>query len=107
MANPRRGEIALTIDGVPRRLRLTLGALAELEADLGADSLIDLAERFETGKVTAVDLLALLAAGLAGAGEEISRADLAQAEIAGGATGAMRAGLALLAAAFQPAGPAP
>lgn len=103
MANPWRGEVALTIDGVPRRLRLTLGALAELEAALGTGSLIDLAERFETGKVTAADLLALLSAGLAGAGEEISRADLARAEIEGGAVGAMKAGLALLSAAFQPA----
>ena len=34
MANPYRGEIALTVDGVPRVLRLSLGRLAALEAQL-------------------------------------------------------------------------
>ncbi len=100
--NRPRGEVALTIDGVPRRLRLTLGALAELEGALGAGSLIALAERFEEGTVSAGDLLHLLAAGLRGAGEPVSHEALAEAEIAGGAVGALKAGLALLKAAFEP-----
>ena len=36
MANPWRGEVALVVDGEPRTLRLTLAALAELEARLEA-----------------------------------------------------------------------
>jgi len=101
-ANPQRGEVALVIDGRARRLRLTLGALAALEARLDAAGLIGLAERFEGGTVGAADLIAVIAAGLAGAGEETDEAAIAAAEIEGGAVAALEAGLALLAAAFRP-----
>lgn len=101
-ANPQRGEVVLVIDGTPRRLRLTLGALAGLEARLGAGGLVALAERFESGAVGADDLIALIAAGLSGAGADIGEAEVAAAEIEGGAVGAMQAGLALLATAFRP-----
>ena len=101
MANPHRGEVELTIDGKPVRMRLTLGALAELESQLEAGSLMALAERFESGRITASDLLALLEAGIRGAANDpVPR--LAEADIEGGAIGAMRAGLALLSAAFRP-----
>lgn len=100
MVNPHRGEVVLTIDGEPVRMRLSLGALAELEARLETGSLIELAERFESGRVCASDLLALLEAGMRGAGSEVSSGSLADASIDGGAVGAMRAGLALLTCAF-------
>lgn len=90
------------IDGVPCRLRLTLGALAALEARLEVGSLMGLAERFDTGKVGAAELTALLAAGLAGAGEQMTEDALATAEIEGGAVAAMRAGMELLSATFRP-----
>jgi len=102
MANPHRGEGVLVIDGRVRRMRLTLGALAGLEARLGAGGLVALAERFESGAVGADDLIALLAAGLAGAGETAAEAEIAAAEIEGGAVAALEAGLALLAHAFRP-----
>ncbi|MEO0426516.1 MAG: GTA-gp10 family protein [Pseudomonadota bacterium] len=98
--NPARGEVSLVVDGVPRRLRLTLGALAALEARLKAGSLLALAERFETGAVRAEDLTALLAAGLAGAGDPMDEGALAEAEIEGGAAAAIKAGMALLARSF-------
>ena len=104
MANPQRGEVALVVDGERRVMRLTLGALAELEARLGATSLVELAEKFESGRVATAELIALLAAGLRGAGHEMSEEALARAEIGGGALGAMKAGLALLAATFRPEG---
>ncbi|MEM1383126.1 MAG: gene transfer agent family protein [Pseudomonadota bacterium] len=102
MANPARGEVAITVDGVERRMRLTLGALAELEAKLQAGSLMALAEKFEEGRVATAELLALLSAGMKGAGEPVSEADLATADIQGGAVGAMRAGVTLLARTFRP-----
>ena len=102
MVNPHRGEVALTINGDPIRMRLTLGALAELETQLETGSLMELAERFESGRVSASDLLALLEAGMRGAGNDCPVGSLADAEIDGGAIGAMRAGLALLSAAFRP-----
>ena len=101
MTNPHRGEVSLVIDGRARTMRLTLGALAGLEARLAAGSLMGLAERFEDGRVSAGDLLALLAAGLSGAGEEVAEDALARAEIEGGAVGALRAGMALLSGAFR------
>ncbi|MDT8344329.1 MAG: gene transfer agent family protein [Thermohalobaculum sp.] len=100
MVNPARGEVGLVIDGVERPMRLTLGALAELEERLQAGSLVALAERFESGQVATADLMALLAAGLRGAGGEIGEAELARAEIGGGALGALRAGIALMARSF-------
>lgn len=102
MVNPHRGEVVLTIDGEPVRMRLSLGALAELETRLETGSLIELAERFESGRVSATDLLALLEAGIRGAGGAAPEGGLANADIEGGALGAMRAGLALLSAAFHP-----
>lgn len=104
MENPLRGEVALVIDGKRYVMRLTLGALAALEARLESQSLMALAERFETGQISATDLTALLTAGLLGGGHSVTEAELASAEIEGGAVGALHAGMALLARAFQPLG---
>ena len=101
MANPERGEVELVIDGRARAMRLTLGGLAELENRLEVGSLIALAEKFDGGQVSAGELIALLGAGLRGGGADISDADLASAEIEGGALAATRAGMALLAATFR------
>lgn len=102
MINPERGEVALVVDGQRHVMRLTLGALAALEARLEAQSLMALAQRFEAGDVRTSELLALLAAGLAGAGSDIGEGELAQSHIEGGAVGAMRAGVELLSRAFRP-----
>lgn len=104
MANPHRGEIRLVIDGEPRLLRLTLGALAALESRLEAGSLIELAERFDAGRIGAGELTSLLTAGLAGAGHGMTETEVAAAEIEGGAVAAMQAGLELLSRAFAPLG---
>ena len=98
--NPWRGEVAVAVDGAVVNARLTLGALAELEAALDTGSLVELAERFETGRFSAGDILALLAAGLRGGGWEGSVEDLARAEIGGGPVGAARAAAELLRLAF-------
>jgi hypothetical protein len=106
MANPWRGEVALVVDGERHMLKLTLGALAELEAELGADSLVALVERFETGRFSSRDVLALIGAGLRGGGCAVSREAVARAEIEGGAMGAARAAAELLARAFTVPGDA-
>lgn len=100
MANPHAGEVALVIDGEARRLKLTLGALAELEGALGADSLLALVERFETGRFSARDVMALVLAGLHGGGHPLAARDLLAAEIEGGPMAAARAAGLLLARAF-------
>ncbi len=69
MANPYAGEVAVWLDGKRHVAKLTLGgALAELEADLGEESLLDLVQRFEANRFSTRDVLALLVAGLRGGG---------------------------------------
>jgi len=99
-ANPWSGEVALTLDGQCHALKLTLGALVELEQALGADSLVALVERFEGGRFSARDVMAVLLAGLHGAGHPVTAAALVAAEIAGGPIEAARAAGLLLARAF-------
>lgn len=100
MPNPWSGEVALVIDGERRVMKLTLGALAELEAALGADSLVALVERFEGGRFRTTDVLKLLMAGLHGGGHRIDAEALLVADIHGGPGAAARAAADLLARAF-------
>lgn len=100
MANPHAGEVEVLVDGIPRTAKLTLGALAELEAALGDDTLIALVARFEAGDVSSRDVMALLVAGLRGGGWRVTPDELLAAEIAGGPLGAVRAAAELLARAF-------
>ncbi|MCV2880982.1 gene transfer agent family protein [Actibacterium sp. XHP0104] len=101
MVNPYAGEVALVLDGQRHVLKLTLGALAELETALEADTLIGLIERFEGGAFSTRDVLALLLAGLRGGGWQGSAASLAQAEIGGGPVEAARVAGALITRAFS------
>ncbi len=87
MANSYRGEIAAVIGGVERTLRLTLGALAELERAFGAEDLADLAQRFASGKLKASDAIKVIAAGLRGAGEALSDDEVACLHVEGGVPG--------------------
>jgi Phage tail tube protein, GTA-gp10 len=100
MVNPHAGEVALTLDGQRHVAKLTLGALAELEEALETGSLLDLVERFEGGKFSTRDVLALIVAGLRGGGWQGSAADLRTVEIAGGPVEAARVAAMLLARAF-------
>ena len=101
MANPYAGEVVVHLDGQPQVAKLTLGALAELESALGADSLAALAERFEAGRFSSRDVLALIVAGLRGGGWQGTAADLRTVEIGGGPLGAARVAAELLARAFS------
>ncbi|WP_372604179.1 gene transfer agent family protein [Actibacterium sp.] len=100
MVNPYAGEVALVLDGQRHALKLTLGALAELETALQTGTLIGLIERFETGAFSTRDVLALLLAGLRGGGWHGTSGDLAGAEIGGGPVEAARVAGALIARAF-------
>lgn len=81
-------------------MRLTLSALAELEAGLGAQSLVEVVGRFETGAFRVADLIAILRAGLGGGGWRISEEALSVAEIEGGPLAAARAAARLLKLTF-------
>jgi hypothetical protein len=100
MPNPHRGEIAAEIGGRERTLVLTLGALAELEAAFGATDLVALAERFGSGRLSAQDLIRIIAAGLRGAGESVTDEEVARMSAPGGAEDYVRIAVALIEATF-------
>lgn len=104
MANPYAGEVAVWIDGRRHVAKLTLGALAALEAELQADSLVGLIERFEAGRFATRDVIAVLVAGLRGGGWTGAAESLLNADLRGGPVEAARAAAELLARAFR-AGP--
>jgi hypothetical protein len=101
MGNPWRGEVELVVDGEPRTMRLTLAALAELEARLESDSLIELIARFETGGFRVRDLIALIVAGLNGGGWRIGEAEFVARTIDGGPLAAAEAAARLLKLTFS------
>jgi hypothetical protein len=100
MANAKRGEIEATLDGKIYTLCLTLGALAELESGFGASDLMALAERFETRRLSARDLLRVLSCGLRGGGNDVTDEEAARMKIEGGLAAYVRIAATLLAAAF-------
>jgi hypothetical protein len=100
MPNRHRGEIEAELGGERRTLVLTLGALAELESAFEAADLLALAERFERGRVSAHDAIRILGAGLRGAGNDISDAEVARLATPAGAAGYVRIVSELLAATF-------
>lgn len=105
MVNAVRGEAEIVLGGERRVMRLTLGALAGLEAKLGAGGIAALVERFESGAFGAADLIALIGAGLRGAGAQLSDEEVAAMELEGGPAGAARAAARLLVASFAPLDP--
>jgi hypothetical protein len=98
--NRRRGEIAAELDGKVRKLCLTLGALAELEAAYAADDLGALVARFSRGSLSALDLARVIAAGLRGAGEDVTEEMVRSMQAEGGVTGFARIVAELLAVTF-------
>ena len=78
-ANAARGEVTAVLAGEPRRLCLTLGALAEIEGGLGAGGFEALAGRLR--RLSAGDLMAVLAALLRGGGEAEFADGLATARV--------------------------
>ena len=100
MANRRRGDVEAMFDGQAFTLRLTLGALAELEDAFGVSDLVGLAERFETGRLSARDLLRIIGAGMRGGGAQMPDDDVSRLACDGGLPGYVAIAAALLEAAF-------
>lgn len=100
MVNSHRGEIEAALGGLPYTLCLTLGALAELEHAFGETDMMALAERFQSGRISAGDALKIIGAGLRGAGHEISDNDVAKLPVPGGAPGFVHIVARLLNATF-------
>ncbi len=106
LVNARRGEVTAKLDGKEYRLCLTLGGLAELETALGAGDLVTLGERFSTGRLSAKDMIAVIAAGLRGAGHALDEGDVAAMQVAGGLAEYARIVADLLLATFGASGEA-
>jgi hypothetical protein len=73
IAHAGRGEVIATLGGVERRLCLTLGALAELEAAFGVTGTEAVAARLS--QLSPSNLPVLLGALLRGAGEAVEGLD--------------------------------
>ncbi len=71
MTNRYRGEVSLTLGAERFALRLSLQALAEIEAALGAGDLQGLGARFASGRIAARDLVVLLGAAIRGGGAKL------------------------------------
>ena len=100
MPNPHRGEIEAHLDGQPCTLCLTLGALAELEHAFGHEDMLALAERFQSGRLSARDAQRIIGAGLRGAGHDIDDQAVAGMQAEGGAAGFVDIVARLLTATF-------
>jgi len=100
MPNPHRGEVTAMLDGQAHTLRLTLGALAELESALDVPDLVALAERFEKGSLTSREAIAIIGAGLRGAGRDVADEDVARMTPDGGIAALIKTAAALLTKAF-------
>jgi Phage tail tube protein, GTA-gp10 len=100
MPNLHRGEIEACLDGRPYTLCLTLGALAELEHAFGHEDMLALAERFQSGRLSARDAQRIIGAGLRGAGHDIDDAVVARMQAEGGAAGFVDIVARLLTATF-------
>ncbi len=106
MPNPHRGEIEACLDGTSYRLCLTLRSLAELEHAFGSDDMLALAERFQKGRLSALDAQRIIGAGLRGAGYEILDEAVGRMQAEGGAAGFVDIVARLLGATFGgPAAP--
>jgi hypothetical protein len=75
MAKPLRGEKEITLGGEKFTLRLALGQLEELEAQLGT-GIVAVAMRFTNGQARLTDAHAILRQGFAGAKIKITEARL-------------------------------
>lgn len=84
MANKHRGEIDARLDGKHFTLCLTLGALAELESDFGNTDMVALAQRFENGRLSAMDCIRIIGCGLRGGGHDFSNDAVARMKVDGG-----------------------
>lgn len=77
MSNPCRGEVSVELAGRRHVLRLTLQALAEIEAAFAVKGLDALGKRLGDGSIGANDLLHLLGALVRGGGGTFADAELA------------------------------
>jgi Phage tail tube protein, GTA-gp10 len=100
MANKHRGDIDAQLDGKTYRLCLTLGALAELEDAFGAEDMLSLATRFESGRISSRDCMRIIGAGLRGGGHDIADASVATMQAENGAAGFIAIVAKLLNATF-------
>ena len=104
MANIHRGEIEAELGGRTWRLCLTLGALAELEQTLGEPDIMALCQRFEKGRLSALDAIRIIGSGLRGAGNDLSNDEVAGLTAANGAVTYVAIVAKLLEATFMPHG---
>jgi hypothetical protein len=101
ITNRYRGEITATLDNRQWQLCLTLSALAELEAKMGEEDIGALAARFSSGRLSAKDMLTIIAVGLRGGGHDVSDQEAGEMRSENGVTGYAQIVAELLSATFS------
>ena len=105
ITNRYRGEITATLDNRQWQLCLTLAALAELEAKLQEQDITALAKRFSSGRLSARDMLIIIAVGLRGGGHDVSDEEVGEMRCDNGVAGYANIVVELLAATFSQTSP--
>ncbi len=100
MANRHRGDVDLLLGDERLTLRLTLNALAELESAFAVADLSALGSRFQSGRLSARDLIAMLGAAVRGGGASLTDAEIATSVTASDLPAATDAIARLFAATF-------
>lgn len=100
LPNVHRGEVEARIDGQSYILKLTLGALAEIEQVLAFD-ILEISERFENGRISAGDCLVILIAALRAGGHDVTDKEVAAMEFEDGLSGAFALVSKLFVSAFS------
>ena len=98
--DPLRARDQKTAITATLSVRNGASAIEFYKAAFGADDLVALAERFGAGRLRAHDLVRIIAAGLRGAGETVSDADVSRMTTQDGAAGFARIAAELIAATF-------
>jgi len=101
ITNRYRGEITATLDNRQWQLCLTLSAFAELEAKMGEEDIGALAARFSSGRLSAKDMLTIIAAGLRGGGHDVTDEEAGEMRSQNGVTGYAQIVAELLSATFS------
>lgn len=101
LPNPQRNELTIKLGDKSFLVRPTFGFIVEVEEYFDSPLTTLVLEKLQTGKIKALELAAIIAAGVRGAGKEVSDEEIQEAIAAAGTVVSIDAILPLLMNAFS------
>lgn len=101
VANPQRNEVVVTIGDKEFLTRASFTFIAEIEEYFDAPLASIIFDRLQNGKIKIVDLSVIIAAGIRGAGGNISMSEIQEALAEAGTVAATEALVTLIMTAFS------